>query len=118
VAYHYLGTIESWVRFPAGAPNYRKSCVKKRFLLQLSNPEGDCNFLNATPIYFTFVGDAKNDSGWCDWETGARIISQRDKIILVTEDSEEEATIKLTFGERLQELEDEIRPEELVDPVE
>jgi hypothetical protein len=82
--------------------------LKKRFLLQLSNPEGDCNFLNATPIQFEFlVKFGTNDSGWCDGSTGARIISNHDKIILFTQDDEEEAVIKFTFGDRLREIKDD-----------
>lgn len=81
--------------------------MKKRFLLQLDNPKGDCNFLNATSIYFFFVNNyGPEDSGWCDWDTGARIINKEDKIILVTEDDQEEAVIRFTFGERIQYLEE------------
>ena len=82
--------------------------MKKRFLLQLSNPEDDCNFLNATPIHFEFVLKfGFDDSGWCDGSTGSRIISKHDKIILFIEDDEEEAVIRFTFGNRLREIKDD-----------
>ncbi len=88
--------------------------------MQLSNPEGDCNFLNATPIHFSFVTEfGPNDSGWCDYDTGSRIISKSDLIILEPEDNEEEAVIKFTFGDRLREMQDNIfNPIDLTDTVE
>lgn len=73
----------------------------KRLLLKTLIPEKDVDFLNSTSIYFYFPNDSKNDSGWCDASTGARILSPIDSVMFVVGNSEEELTLRLRYGNRI-----------------
>lgn len=42
-----------------------------------------------------------NDTGWCDYETGARILSTNDRVLFTTGNSKDEIVLKLKFGDRL-----------------
>lgn len=72
-----------------------------KFVFQCQ-PENDVDFLNETTLSFSFEGDlGPFDSGWCDMVTGARILTSNDRIILEITTEEEEAFVKLKFGDRL-----------------
>ena len=77
--------------------------MKKKFILDSVHPEEDVNFLNATCIDFVFQGPP-NDSGWCDWNTGARILRSSDVIIFTTHSESDCIALELTFGKRIKDL--------------
>ncbi len=72
----------------------------KHFLLNII-PELDVNFLNETSIEFSINRHSLNDSEWCDFITGSRILSFNDSVIFVAETAEDETVLRLKFGERL-----------------
>jgi hypothetical protein len=84
------------------------------YVLRRSLTESDIDFLNFTTIKFelfdshglkpeTQIGF---DDGWCDMTTGARIISERDRVRFNNVSPEELTLLVLKFGERLKELHD------------
>jgi hypothetical protein len=84
------------------------------YVLRRSLTESDVNFLNITTIEFELF-DSHGlkpetqlgfDSGWCDATTGARIISERDRVRFNNVSPEELTLLVLKFGERLKELHD------------
>lgn len=80
----------------------------KQFLLVELIPDDDVDFLNETSIVFDFLG-SKNDSGWCDGSTGARIVSKNDKILFSQVTTDSELLLKLKFGDRITEFVEELR---------
>lgn len=84
------------------------------YVLRRSLTESDVNFLNITTIKFELF-DSHGlkpetklgfDSGWCDINTGARIISERDRVRFNNVSPEELTLLILKFGDRLKELHD------------
>jgi hypothetical protein len=76
--------------------------------------ESDIDFLNITTIEFELF-DSHGlkpetqlgfDSGWCDMTTGARIISERDRVRFNNVSPEELTLLILKFGHRLKDLHD------------
>jgi hypothetical protein len=83
------------------------------YVLRGNITEGDVDFLNFTTIDFELF-DSHGlkpetnvfDSGWCDMGTGARIISERDRVRFNNVSPEELTLLTLKFGYRLKELHD------------
>lgn len=86
------------------------------YLLRYSITESDCDFLNETTIAYRVI-DTKStlaldvstaidevDSGWHDMMSGARIISEQDRIIFKDVSSEELTILLLKFGTRLKKV--------------
>lgn len=86
------------------------------YLLRYSITETDCDFLNETTIAYRVV-DTKSslgidlstiidevDSGWHDMMSGARIISEQDRIIFKDVSPEELTLLTLKFGVRIKKL--------------
>lgn len=87
------------------------------YVLRRSLTESDVDFLNTTTIEFELF-DSHGlkpetklgfDSGWCDMNTGARIISERDRVRFNNVSPEELTLLTLKFGDRLKELHDGIK---------
>jgi hypothetical protein len=84
------------------------------YVLRRSLTESDVDFLNITTIeYELFDSHGLKpetklgfDSGWCDMNTGARIISERDRVRFNNVSPEELTLLILKFGDRLKELHD------------
>ena len=82
------------------------------YILRYTLNAEDIEFLNMTTIPFElhnpFVKEL-NDSGWCDYSTGSRIVSDDDRVIF-KEPSEQQVTfLQMKFGNRLKELHDGLR---------
>lgn len=83
------------------------------YVLRRSLTGSDVDFLNTTTIEFELF-DSHGlkpetnvfDSGWCDMTSGARIISERDRVRFNNVSPEELTLLILKFGERLKELHD------------
>lgn len=74
----------------------------KHILLLRVNPELDVDFLNETDIEFSFKNKSNPyDSGWCDFETGSRILTSHDSIIFVAKTTEDELALRIRFGDRI-----------------
>jgi hypothetical protein len=76
------------------------------YILRYEITSEDMDFLNITTIEFElhnpFVD--KNDSGWCDYSTGYRIVTKEDRVIF-KEPSEQQVTfLQMKFGDRLKVL--------------
>jgi hypothetical protein len=73
--------------------------------------ESDVDFLNNTTIEWELF-DSHGlkpetnvfDSGWCDMASGARIISERDRVRFNNVSPEELTLLMLKFGNRLKDL--------------
>lgn len=84
------------------------------YVLRRSLTESDVDFLNITTIeYELFDSHGLKpetqlgfDSGWCDMNTGARIISERDRVRFNNVSPKELTLLTLKFGDRLKELHD------------
>jgi hypothetical protein len=87
------------------------------YVLRRSLTESDIDFLNITTIEFE-VFDSHGlkpetqlgfDSGWCDWSTGSRIISDRDRVRFNNVSPEELTLLMLKFGTRLKDLHSDMK---------
>ena len=78
------------------------------YVLQYQITADDVDFLNSTSIDFEVfnpnVDLHKQDSGWCDIETGARIITDSDRVAFKNVTAEELTLLTLKFQERLKPL--------------
>jgi hypothetical protein len=73
------------------------------FLVRIIVDE-DIDFLNETSINHKFHTISENDSGWCDFMTGSRILSNNDEFLFYPENKEDETILQLKFGNRLTEV--------------
>ena len=82
------------------------------YMLQKSLSEDDINFLNETTIEFKIIDthglkpetQIGYDSGWCDMNTGARIINKNDRALFKNVNDQELTLLLLKFGDRLKDL--------------
>lgn len=76
----------------------------KTLHLSLSDLEKDCDFLNSCNIESHLLDTLpENDSGWCDFTTGARWLTTNDVIIFPSVTDEEEIILIAQFAERITE---------------
>ena len=87
------------------------------YLLRHRIEDADCDFLNSTSIKYDIVDSQKTtltklatdvdemfDSGWCDMATGARIVSERDRVVFRNVSAQDHTLLLLKFGTRIREL--------------
>ena len=68
------------------------------YLLNRSLTPADVDFLNSTDIDYDIRTDlGPNDSGWCDYSTGARLIMASDRAVFYPATEEEEVFLKLKY---------------------
>ena len=68
------------------------------YLLNRSMSSDDVDFLNSTDIDYDIRTDlGPNDSGWCDYATGARLIMASDRVVFYPVTEEEEVFLKLKY---------------------
>lgn len=75
----------------------------KSFLVSI-RPIEDVDFLNACEIPFDFMDRlGKSDSGWCDVDSGAVILMDKEIIKFTVDNTEDEVLLKLKFTDRIKE---------------
>lgn len=78
------------------------------YVLQYQITPEDVDFLNITSIEFEVfnphVDLNKQDSGWCDMETGARIITDSDRVAFLNVTPEQLTFLTLKYYNRLKPL--------------
>ena len=80
------------------------------YILRYPLTESDLDFLNATTIEFEVHNthglkvETQFDSGWCDMNTGARIIGTYDRAVFKNVSEQEYTLLLLKFGNRTKEL--------------
>jgi hypothetical protein len=87
------------------------------YILRFPCTDSDCEFLNQTSVEFEIIDTERNaytnlvtqvdegfDSGWCDMDTGARIMSDRDRVVFRNVESQDQTLLVLKFGDRLKKL--------------
>lgn len=68
------------------------------YLLNRKILSDDIDFLNSTDIDYDIRTDlSPNDSGWCDYATGARIVTASDRVVFYPATAEEEVFLKLKY---------------------
>lgn len=68
------------------------------YLLNRKILSDDIDFLNSTDIDYDIRTDlGPNDSGWCDYATGARIVTGSDRVVFYPATAEEEVFLKLKY---------------------
>lgn len=78
--------------------------TEKIWYLPSPYTEDDCAWVNASGILYHVESPDKlsaNDSGWCDYSTGAEILTDRHKIYLRTTDEKSEMWLKLKYIDRV-----------------
>ena len=88
--------------------------VFMNYILRQPLSETDIDFLNETTIDFKIINShglksgtqLRNDSGWCDAATGARIIDVNDRAVFKNVSNSELTLLTLKFGNRLKDLHD------------
>lgn len=74
------------------------------YLLNRSLTPADVDFLNSTDIDYDLRTDlGPNDSGWCDYATGARLVMASDRAVFYPATKEEEVFLKLKYLTELEE---------------
>lgn len=77
----------------------------KQFIVEYLIPINDVDFLNICDIPFDFMDKMSiSDSGWCDGLTGMRILSVNDRLLFTIRGPDDEAVLRLKFGDRLIEI--------------
>lgn len=88
------------------------------YLLRFPIEDIDLDFLNTTTIKYDVLDVHRSpfgklvtdldefDSGWCDMATGARIVSERDRIVFRDVSPQELTLLLIKFPERLKKLTD------------
>lgn len=65
----------------------------------------DVDFLNSTTIQFDlvnpYIDPDKHDSGWCDAATGARLVTDTDRVVFRDVSDEELTLLTLKFQDRI-----------------
>lgn len=78
------------------------------YVLQHSLTEDDVDFLNTTDIKFEVFNPNdeydKNDSGWRDMATGARLIGASDRVAFLNVGDEDLLLLTLKYHDRLKPL--------------
>jgi len=79
------------------------------YVLQFPLTSDDIDFLNVTDLEFEIFSQGhgvldKNDSGWRDAATGARIISKDDRVAFLNVTSEDLTFLTLKYPNRLKPL--------------
>ena len=78
------------------------------YVLQFPLDNDDIDFLNGTSIKFQIFNPdgayEENDSGWCDMATGARIISNEDRVAFLDVTPDELTFLTLRYYNRLKPL--------------
>jgi hypothetical protein len=80
------------------------------YILRYQLTASDIGFLNETTIEFEVHNthglkvETQFDSGWCDMNTGARIIGTHDRAVFKNVSEQEYTLLLLKFGSRLKEL--------------
>ena len=70
---------------------------------------GDVDFINNSSIEIEIHNPTittENDSGWCDWDTGQRIVTHNDRVIFRNVSEPDLLMLKLKYQDRLKELHD------------
>jgi hypothetical protein len=68
------------------------------YLLNRNIASDDIDFLNETDINYDIKTEfGPNDSGWCDYSTGARLVMASDRVIFHPATGEEEVFLKLKY---------------------
>jgi hypothetical protein len=78
--------------------------IEKIWLLEGPYTDDDCAWIDASGLLYHVENPGKlsiNDSGWCDMETGAEILTDRHKIYLQTTDEKGEMWLKLKYIDRV-----------------
>jgi hypothetical protein len=78
------------------------------YILRYSLTSGDVDFINNSSIDIEIYnpGVTGNDSGWCDMDTGQRLLMHSDRVIFHNVSEPDLLMLKLKFGNRLKELHD------------
>ena len=93
------------------------------YLLRYQIEDEDCDFLNSTSIKYdvvdahkdtitklaTDVDELLGDSGWCDMATGARIVSERDRVVFRDVSPQELTLLLIKYPTRLKKLTEGLR---------
>jgi hypothetical protein len=81
------------------------------YLLQYPLTEDDVDFINKSSIEIEIHNPdvVGNDSGWCDMDTGCRIITKRDRAIFRNVSEPDLLMLKLKFDYRLKQLHDDLK---------
>lgn len=81
------------------------------FLLRQALSADDIDFLNQTNVEYKLINiDSglgifnSNDSGWCDWATGARIVTSTDRVVFLDVEPPDALVLKIKYVERLRTL--------------
>lgn len=78
------------------------------YVLQHPLTADDVDFLNSTTVEFEVfnpnVDTDKRDSGWCDMETGARIVTDADRVIFKDVSPEDLTLLTLKYYNRLMQI--------------
>ena len=81
------------------------------YVLQHQITEEDIDFLNNTSMQFEIFNPHElksetdlNDSGWCDWATGARIIGPTERVAFIDPSPEDLTFLTLKYYNRLKPL--------------
>lgn len=78
------------------------------YVLQFPITPNDVVFLNSTSIEFEVfnpnVDPHKRDSGWCDMETGARLVTDSDRVAFKNVTEEQLTLLTLKYHNRLKPL--------------
>lgn len=78
------------------------------YVLQHPLTTDDVDFLNETTLDFEIfnphVEYSENDSGWCDMATGARIISNSERVAFLSVSDEDLLLLTLKYHDRLKPL--------------
>jgi hypothetical protein len=78
------------------------------YILRYSLTSGDVDFINNSSIDIEIYnpGVTGNDSGWCDMDTGQRLLMHSDRVIFHNVSEPDLLMLKLKFGNRLKKLHD------------
>ncbi len=71
------------------------------YFLRYPSDTATVDFLNTTDIPFSIYNAVLNDSGWRDYSTGARILSENDIIVFYNITEEQKLFLTLRFGGRI-----------------
>ena len=78
------------------------------YVLQYPITMDDVAFLNETTLAFEIFSphdiEHKNDSGWCDMASGARIIDRDDRVAFLNVSKEDLLLLTLKYHDRLKPL--------------
>lgn len=78
------------------------------YILRYQLTSDDIDFINNSSMDIelhnpTITG---NDSGWCDYDTGQRLVTHNDRAVFYNVSEPDLLMLKLKFGDRIKELHD------------